>query len=129
MLAVAERYLGSGRAGLRRLEAAELLETMDANGVERAILDFNLDRPSAHTLRVVEAAPERLALSGRVDPRGVMAPATSPPSISPSRSSPPTPAATPNASSSPSRSSLVCLWHTKGERPRLQGTSRRSQPL
>ncbi|MBS1878465.1 MAG: hypothetical protein JST31_03025 [Actinobacteria bacterium] len=49
MVAVAERYLGSGRAGLRRLEAAELLEAMDAHGVERAILDFNLDRPSAHS--------------------------------------------------------------------------------
>jgi predicted TIM-barrel fold metal-dependent hydrolase len=72
MLAVAERYLGSGKAGLRRLEAAELLEAMDANGVERAILDLNLDRPSAHTLAVAEAAPERFALSGRVDPRGVM---------------------------------------------------------
>jgi hypothetical protein len=45
MLAVAERYLGSGKAGLRRLEAAELLEATDRNGVERAILDLNLDRP------------------------------------------------------------------------------------
>jgi predicted TIM-barrel fold metal-dependent hydrolase len=52
MLAVAERYLGSGRAGLRRLEAAELLEEMDAAGVE--------------------AAPERLSLAGRVDPRKPM---------------------------------------------------------
>ena len=72
MVAVAEDYLGSGRQGLRRLGAAELLEAMDANGVERALLDFNLDKPSAHTLSVVEAAPERLALAGRVDPRGVM---------------------------------------------------------
>jgi hypothetical protein len=45
MLAVAERYLGSGRAGLRRLEASELLEEMDAAGVEKAILDLILDRP------------------------------------------------------------------------------------
>lgn len=72
MLAVAERYLGSGRAGLRRLEAEELLEAMDRNGVQRAILDLNLDRPSAHTLKVVEAAPDRFSLSGRVDPRTVM---------------------------------------------------------
>jgi predicted TIM-barrel fold metal-dependent hydrolase len=72
MLAVAERYLGSGRAGLRRLETAELLEEMDAAGVEKAILDLNLDRPSAHTLKVVEAAPERLSLAGRVDPRKPM---------------------------------------------------------
>ncbi len=57
MLAVAARYLGSGRAGLRRLEAAELLDEMDASGVKKAILDLNLDRPSAHTLKVVEAAP------------------------------------------------------------------------
>ena len=69
MHAVAERYLGSGQAGLRRLEARELLEAMDASGVERAILDLNLDRPSAHTLKVVEAAPERFTLAGRVDPR------------------------------------------------------------
>src|SRR5690348_7315671 len=72
MLAVAEGYLGSGEAGLRRLEAAELLEEMDRNGVERGILDLNLDRPSAHTLKVVEAAPERLSLAGRVDPRKPM---------------------------------------------------------
>jgi uncharacterized protein len=72
MVAVAERYLGSGRAGLRRLEAAELLEAMDANGVERAILDLNLDRPSAHTIKVAESAPDRFSLAGRVDPRGVM---------------------------------------------------------
>ncbi len=72
MLAVAERYLGSGRAGLRRLEASELLEEMNASGVEKAILDLDLDRPSAHTLKVVEAAPDRLFLSGKVDPRSVM---------------------------------------------------------
>jgi predicted TIM-barrel fold metal-dependent hydrolase len=72
MLAVAERYLGSGEAGLRRLEASELLEDMDRNGVARGILDFNLDRPSAHTLKVVEAAPERLSLAGKVDPRKPM---------------------------------------------------------
>jgi uncharacterized protein len=72
MIAVAESYLGSGRAGLRRLEASELLEAMDANGVEGAILDLNLDRPSKHTISVVEAAPERLTLAGRVDPRGMM---------------------------------------------------------
>ena len=41
-------------------------------GVERAILDLNLDHPSAHTLKVVEAAPERLSLAGRVDPRKPM---------------------------------------------------------
>jgi uncharacterized protein len=62
----------AGRAGLRRLEAAELLEEMDAAGVEKAILDLNLDRPSAHTLKVVEAAPERLSLAGGVDTRKPM---------------------------------------------------------
>ena len=72
MVAVAELYLGSGRHGLRRLSAGELLETMDRHGVERAVLDFNLDKPSAHTIAVVESAPERLALAGRVDPRSVM---------------------------------------------------------
>ena len=72
MIAVAERYLGSGQDGLRRLEASELLEAMDAHGVERAVLDFNIDRPSQHTLKVIEAAPERLSLSLRVDPRGIM---------------------------------------------------------
>ena len=72
MIAVAERYLGSGQEGLRRLEAGELLEAMDAHGVERAVLDFNVDRPSQHTLKVIEAAPERLSLSLRVDPRGIM---------------------------------------------------------
>jgi predicted TIM-barrel fold metal-dependent hydrolase len=72
MIAVAERYLGSGQEGLRRLEASELLEAMDEHGVERAVLDFNIDRPSQHTLKVIEAAPERLSLSLRVDPRGIM---------------------------------------------------------
>lgn len=72
MVAVATQYLGSGRGGLRRIDVGELLETMDAHGVEKAVLDFNVDKPSAHTVKVVEAAPERLALSARVDPGGVM---------------------------------------------------------
>jgi uncharacterized protein len=72
MLAVAEKYLGSGQEGLRRLEASELLEDMDRNGVEKGLLDLNLDRPSAHTIKVAEAAPDRLKLVGKVDPRTVM---------------------------------------------------------
>lgn len=72
MVAVATQYLGSGRSGLRRLEVEELLETMDAHGVERAVLDFDVDNPSEHTIKVVEAAPERLALSARVNPTSVM---------------------------------------------------------
>lgn len=72
MVVVAERYLGSGRHGLRRLDLSELLETMDANGVQRAVLDLNADDPSPHTLAIVEAAPERFALAVRVDPRSIM---------------------------------------------------------
>lgn len=72
MVRVAEDYLHSGRHGLRRLEISEALDTMDSLGVEKVILDYNLDDPSPHTLKFAETHPDRFFLSARVDPRSVM---------------------------------------------------------
>jgi predicted TIM-barrel fold metal-dependent hydrolase len=63
-------YLGTGRDALRRRDLNEVLDDMAAAGVERAIVDFNLDAPSSHTLALVNARPDKFSLAARLDPRG-----------------------------------------------------------
>ncbi len=72
MVRVATDYIGSGRKALERRELPEVLDAMAEAGVEKAILDFNIDAPSAHTLKFVEARPEMFSLAARLDPRGHM---------------------------------------------------------
>jgi len=70
MVRVVTEYLGTGRDALRRRDLNEVLEDMDRAGVERAVLDLNLDAPSTHTLSLAEARPDKFSLCARLDPRG-----------------------------------------------------------
>jgi uncharacterized protein len=54
----------------RPVSVEELLEKMDATGVEKAILTLNADRPSVQVLKFAEHAPDRFRFSVVVDPRG-----------------------------------------------------------
>ena len=51
------------------MPADELIATMDAAGVEQAIVTVHLDAPDADVLRLVERAPDRFVYSLWVDPR------------------------------------------------------------
>jgi predicted TIM-barrel fold metal-dependent hydrolase len=66
MVRVKEDYFKAGDSFLKSPEVAELLETMDANGVERAILLASVRSPrdgsKQRALQFVEAAPDRFAL-------------------------------------------------------------------
>jgi hypothetical protein len=73
MVRVSRDYLGSPPKALERKDLAEVLELMDAAGVEKAVIDLNLDAPSKHSLSFIEARPDRFSLALRLDPRGHMA--------------------------------------------------------
>jgi predicted TIM-barrel fold metal-dependent hydrolase len=51
---------------------AEILQTMDALGIEKAILTTDPDRPSEHVLGFVAARPDRFFLGAQLDPRRAM---------------------------------------------------------
>lgn len=72
MVRVATDYIGSGRKALERRELPEVLDAMAEGGVEKAILDLNVDLPSRHTLSFVDARPDKFAVAARLDPRGHM---------------------------------------------------------
>ena len=62
MLRVKEDYFRAGDSFLKSPELPELLEDMDANGVERAILLSRVGATDGRANRFVEAEPERFAL-------------------------------------------------------------------
>jgi predicted TIM-barrel fold metal-dependent hydrolase len=62
MVRVKEDTFRADDSMFRSRELPELLEEMDAQGVERAILLTQLSEPSERTLRFVEKCPERFAL-------------------------------------------------------------------
>jgi predicted TIM-barrel fold metal-dependent hydrolase len=69
LVRVAQDYFKQGSDFFRNYSPAEMLETMDELGVERAILTFIAQQPSKHVLSFVEAYPERFALAAQLDPR------------------------------------------------------------
>jgi uncharacterized protein len=62
MIRVKEDYFRAGDSFLKSPELPELLEDMDANGVERAILLTRLDAIDDRAQRFAAAEPERFAL-------------------------------------------------------------------
>jgi uncharacterized protein len=62
MIRVKEDYFRAGDSFLKSPELPELLEDMDANGVERAILLTRLDATDDRAQRFAAAEPERFAL-------------------------------------------------------------------
>jgi predicted TIM-barrel fold metal-dependent hydrolase len=70
---VADRYFkGSGEI-FRNLSLSELLGTMDALGVQVAVLTNNCEQIDEHVLSFLEARPDRFVLSAYVNPRNGMA--------------------------------------------------------
>jgi uncharacterized protein len=64
MVRVKEDYFKGGDSFFKSPELGELLENMDANGVERAVLMTSVKaKPDHRALRFVEAAPDRFALA------------------------------------------------------------------
>jgi predicted TIM-barrel fold metal-dependent hydrolase len=63
MVRVKEDYFKGGDSFFRSPELEELLEDMDANGVERAILIAKAGKPDGRAFRFAEARPDRFALA------------------------------------------------------------------
>jgi predicted TIM-barrel fold metal-dependent hydrolase len=64
MVRVKEDYFKGGESFFKSPELGELLEEMDANGVEKAILVTKVTATSEHrAVRFAEAAPERFSLA------------------------------------------------------------------
>lgn len=69
LVEVASRTFKQGEDFFRNYEVGEMLELMDACGVERAILTTDPGRPSPHVLQFAEKHPERFSLGAQLDPR------------------------------------------------------------
>src|ERR1700704_4175359 len=63
MVRVKEDYFKGDDSFFRSPELPELLDTMDANGVERAILMSNISARESRALSFVESRPDRFALA------------------------------------------------------------------
>jgi len=63
MVRVKDDYFKAGDSFFRSPELNELIDDMDANGVERAILMTNLKATECRALTFVEARPDRFALA------------------------------------------------------------------
>ena len=66
---VAANYFKQGEDFFRDYSVEEILKTMDALGIEKAILTTDARRPQDHVLSFAEAQPDRFALGCHVDPR------------------------------------------------------------
>jgi predicted TIM-barrel fold metal-dependent hydrolase len=62
MIRVKDDYFKAGASMFTSRELGELLDEMDQNGVERAVLMVNMAHPSKRALSFVEAHPERFSL-------------------------------------------------------------------
>jgi len=69
LVRVATDTFKQGSDFFRNYSIEEMLETMDALGVEKAILTVDPGRPSAHVLSFAEKHPERFPLGAQLDPR------------------------------------------------------------
>jgi predicted TIM-barrel fold metal-dependent hydrolase len=69
LVRVGQDYFKRQDEMFRDIAVDELLEAMDAAGVEKAILSTTAEKPSPHALSFAEAHPERFALSAQLDPR------------------------------------------------------------
>ena len=65
MVRVKEDYFKGGDSFFKSPELSELLDDMDAHGVERAILMSNVGAHEGRAISFVEARPDRFALGGR----------------------------------------------------------------
>jgi predicted TIM-barrel fold metal-dependent hydrolase len=66
---VAQRLFKQGEDFFRDYSIEEILASMDALGVEKAILTTDPGRPSEHVLAFEAARPDRFFLGAQIDPR------------------------------------------------------------
>jgi predicted TIM-barrel fold metal-dependent hydrolase len=69
---VARSYFKQGEDFFRDYSVEEILATMDALGIEKAILSTEAQRPQEHVLSFVSARPDRFFLGAHLDPRNGM---------------------------------------------------------
>jgi predicted TIM-barrel fold metal-dependent hydrolase len=69
LVRVSEDYFKRGEEMFQDISPAQLIEAMDAAGVEKAILSTTAERPSEHVLAFAEQHSDRFALSAQLDPR------------------------------------------------------------
>ncbi len=65
---VAANYFKQGEDFFRDYSIEETLATMDALGIEKAILTTDVRRPQEHVLSFIEARPDRFFLGAQIDP-------------------------------------------------------------
>jgi len=70
--AVAARYFKQGEDFFRDYSVAEIVEQMDALGVEKVILTTDAERPSEHVLSFAKEHPDRFFLGAQLDPTRTM---------------------------------------------------------
>jgi predicted TIM-barrel fold metal-dependent hydrolase len=63
MFRVKDEYFKRGDSIFGKWDMSKVLDEMDANGVERAIITTNLKKPTPSPLEFVEARPDRFALA------------------------------------------------------------------
>ncbi|NKY25800.1 amidohydrolase family protein [Nocardia gamkensis] len=63
MLKVRDDYFKGGSSMYAQVDLTELLDEMDEQGVEKAILMFSMVKPSITALKFVEARPDRFSLA------------------------------------------------------------------
>ena len=68
-----EYFKRSADEVFRDLSSTELIEMMDAQGVERAILSVKTDYPNREVLEFADRHPDRFGLAANADPRRGMA--------------------------------------------------------
>jgi predicted TIM-barrel fold metal-dependent hydrolase len=66
---VAKDYFKQGEDFFRDYSVEEILHTMDALGVEKAILTTDVRRPQEHVLSFAQQQPQRFFLGAQIDPR------------------------------------------------------------
>ena len=66
---VAKNYFKQGEDSFRDYTIEEILKTMDALGVEKAILTTDPHHPQPHVMSFAEKRPDRFFLGAQLDPR------------------------------------------------------------
>lgn len=72
LIRVKEDYFKAGEEFLKDIGVDQMLASMDAAGVERAVITVDAENPDPHALSFPEKHPERFALSASVNPKRLM---------------------------------------------------------
>ncbi|HEY8172796.1 MAG TPA: amidohydrolase family protein [Dehalococcoidia bacterium] len=72
LVRVAEDYFDRSAEIFKDIDVSELIDAMDAAGVEKCIISTSVDAPDARVLSFPRAHPDRFVLSASLDPRNGM---------------------------------------------------------